>query len=87
MVFILFALAELVSNLGFFNSMVFGTKCLYRIISKNLGSSVQVKEEYLDYVKARGKYGDVAFLLLTGLGLLGISLLPLPADLFLVIAH
>jgi hypothetical protein len=78
MVFILFSFAELVSNLGFFNSMVFGTKCLYRLIRKRLGPSAQVKDEYLDYINTRGKYGDVSLLLLTGLGLLGISLLPIP---------
>jgi hypothetical protein len=87
MVFILFALAELVSNIGFFNNMVFGAKCLYRILRKRLGPSAQVNDEYIEFVYTRGKYGDVPLLLLTGLGLLGISLLPFPAGLLLALAH
>jgi hypothetical protein len=82
MVFILFGLAELVSNIGFFNSMVFGTKCLYRLITKKLKSSALVKDEYIEFVNSRGKYSDVTLLLFTGLGLLILSLLPFPVGIF-----
>jgi len=76
MVFIISALWELVSNLGLFNGMVFGARCFYRIFRKRIGPSAEVKEEYINFVNARRKYGDISILLLIGIGFLGMSVLP-----------
>ena len=76
MVFIVTAIWELVSNMGLFNSMVFGAKCFYRIFRKTIKPSTQVKEEYIEYVQGRRKFGSVPLLLLIGMGFLGISILP-----------
>lgn len=77
MVFIVSASWELVSNLGLFNSMVFGTKCFYRVFRQKIASSEKVKDEYLEFTKTRHKYGSVSLLLLIGIGLLGIAALPI----------
>ena len=77
MVFIISALWELVSNMGLFNSMVFGAKCLYRIFRRNISPSSQVKDEYIEYVNSRQKYSGVSTLLLIGIGFLGISVIPI----------
>jgi len=76
MVYIISALWELVSNMGLFNSMAFGAKCFYRLFMKRLGPSEQVKDEYIEYVNSREKFGDVPLLFLVGIGLLGISFIP-----------
>ena len=76
-VFIITGLAELVSNMGLFNSMVFGGKCLYRIFRQRLGTSAELKDEYIEYANTRRKYSGVSLLLIIGLGFLGISVLPI----------
>ena len=74
-VFIITGLMELVLNTGFFNSMAFGGKCLYRIFRRRLGPSAQLKEEYIEYANTRRKFAGISLLLITGMGFLGISVL------------
>ncbi|MCL2006589.1 MAG: DUF3899 domain-containing protein [Treponema sp.] len=75
MIFIITGLSQLVSNIGLFNSMVFGTKSLFRLFKSKLGPSEQVKEEYVEYVRNRKQYGEIPQLLIIGAVLLGLSVL------------
>lgn len=76
-VFITTALWQLVLNMGLFNSMIFGGKCLYRIFTKKLGTSPALKDEYVEYTNSRSKYTGIPVLLAIGLGMLGLSVLPI----------
>ena len=75
MVFLVCGLYQFVSNMGIFNSMVFGTKTLARLFRSKLGPSEQVKDEYIDYVKSRRKFTDVIQLLVISVVLIIISVL------------
>ena len=86
MAFIIPALWQIVSNIGFFNSLKFGTKLIYRLARKKPVPSSQVKDEYVEYVNSRVKFTDAATLLVMGIVLLIISVLPFPAGLLYFIS-
>jgi len=67
MVFFVSGLSKLIYNSGVFNSMVFGSKLIYRIFRKNIGASASLKDEYVEYTKSRVKYGDAGKMLLISL--------------------
>ena len=73
--FMLTALAEIVSNSGFFNSLVFGTKHLLRLIQNRLDPSDEVKDEYVEYIRNRQMYNDINILLSISLALFLVSVI------------
>ena len=75
LVFIVTGLGEFVLNTGFFNSLVFGGKCLYRIFRRRLASSSGLKDEYIEFTNTRLKFEGISLLLLIGFGFLGVSVL------------
>ncbi len=58
-VFLIVGLINLVENLGVFNGLKYGTKCLLRIIRGEKDNSETIKEGYIEYVKSRPKRRDV----------------------------
>ena len=75
MMFFLVALMEIVSNIGFFNGLAFGTKSWFRIFRNRIRPSSETKDEYVDYVKNRRKFTDIPMLLLIALVLFIMSVL------------
>ena len=75
MMFLFCALFEIVSNSGFFNGLVFGSKCVYRIFKSQLGTSAEVGDEYIEYINSRHKSGDVSALLFVGIIFFAVSVL------------
>jgi len=75
MVFLLYGLWEIVLNLGFFNGLVYGAKCLKDLWKSKLKSSVYLKDDYIDFVRSRKKRYDYKLLILLGIALLFISVL------------
>ena len=75
MVFFLTALMQIVRNIGFLNSAIFGSKALYRLFRNKLGPSTTVKDEYVDYVNSRRKFRDIPLLLIIGAVFLLLSIL------------
>ena len=75
MIFLICGLYQFISNVGIFNSFVFGTKSLAKLFRSKLGPSEQVKDEYLEYTQSRSKYGDTLQLIIISAGLLLISVL------------
>lgn len=63
-VFLFFGLGGLVKNLGMFNSLKYGTKCLLHIVQgKRHVASDQMVGGYMEYVKSRPKAKDVPWTL------------------------
>lgn len=75
MTFFLYGLWEIVLDSGFFNSLIFGTKCLKDLVRSKLSTSEYLKEDYLEFVNSRNKEYDFSILLLMGVIFLAVSIL------------
>ena len=64
MVFLIWGLIHMVGNMNVFASMIYGTKCLVKLIRGKQDSSQTVKEGYLEYLKARRRHSDIPMLML-----------------------
>lgn len=63
-VFLCFGLGGLVKNMGMFNSLKYGTKCLINMLrNKRQEPADKMKGGYLEYVKSRPKSRDVPWMM------------------------
>lgn len=53
MVFFISALGQLVSNLGMFNSFIYGFKCFFQIFKNKKSRAGEMRDGYLEYVQSR----------------------------------
>lgn len=75
MVFLIWGLIHMVGNMNVFASMIYGTKCLVKLIRGKQDSSQTVKEGYLEYLKARRRHTDIVMLMLFAGGFFVLSVL------------
>ena len=75
MVFLIWGLIHMVGNMNVFASMIYGTKCLVKLIRGKQDSSQTVKEGYLEYLKARRRHSDIPMLMLFAGGFFVLSVL------------
>ena len=75
MVFLIWGLIHMVGNMNVFASMIYGTKCLVKLIRGKQDSSQTVKEGYLEYLKARRRHTDIVMLMLFAGGFFVLSAL------------
>lgn len=75
MVFLIWGLIHMVGNMNVFASMIYGTKCLVKLIRRKQDSSQTVKEGYLEYLKARRRHTDIVMLMLFAGGFFVLSVL------------
>lgn len=75
MVFLIWGLIHLVGNMHVFASLIYGTKCLARMIRGKRDSSQTVKEGYLEYLKTRRHHTDIPMLMVFAAGFLILSVL------------
>lgn len=75
MVFLIWGLIHMVGNMNVFASMIYGTKCLVKLIRGKQDSSQTVKEGYLEYLKTRRRHSDIPMLLLFAGGFFVLSVL------------
>lgn len=75
MVFLIWGLIHMVGNMNVFASMIYGTKCLVKLIRGKQDSSQTVKEGYLEYLKARRRHTDIVMLMLFAAGFFILSVL------------
>lgn len=75
MVFLIWGLIHMVGNMNVFASMIYGTKCLVKLIRGKQDSSQTVKEGYLEYLKARRRHTDIVMLMLFAGGFFVLSIL------------
>lgn len=74
-IFFLTGIMEIAINTGFFNGLLFGTKCLYRLVRQKLGPSREVMDEYAQYASTRVKFYDAPSLLVISAALAAASVL------------
>ena len=75
MVFLIWGLIHMVGNMNVFASMIYGTKCLVKLIRGKQDSSQTVKEGYLEYLKTRRRHSDIPMLMLFAGGFFVLSVL------------
>ena len=75
MVFLIWGLIHMVGNMNVFASMIYGTKCLVKLIRGKQDSSQTVKEGYLEYLKTRRRHSDIPMLMLFAGGFFVLSAL------------
>lgn len=75
MVFLIWGLIHMVGNMNVFASMIYGTKCLVKLIRGKQDSSQTVKEGYLEYLKTRRHHTDIVMLMLFAAGFFILSVL------------
>ncbi len=66
MAFFCWGLCCLVGNMGVFNGLTYGTKCLIRLIRGKRESSEQMKDGYLAYIASRPRHADAPRMLCLG---------------------
>ena len=75
MVFLIWGLIHMVGNMNVFASMIYGTKCLVKLIRGKQDSSQTVKDGYLEYLKTRRRHSDIPMLMLFAGGFFVLSVL------------
>ena len=75
MVFLIWGLIHMVGNMNVFASMIYGTKCLVKLIRGKQDSSQTVKEGYLEYLKTRRRHTDIVMVMLFAGGFFVLSVL------------
>lgn len=75
MVFLIWGLIHMVGNMNVFASMIYGTKCLVKLIRGKQDSSQTVKDGYLEYLKTRRRHSDIPMLMLFAGGFFVLSAL------------
>lgn len=72
--FLCWGLLHLIGNLDMFASLLYGVKCLRKVIRGKQDPAEQMKDEYLEYRKSRKHHGDVPLLMLCAAGFSVLSL-------------
>lgn len=75
MVFLIWGLIHMVGNMNVFASMIYGTKCLVKLIRGKQDSSQTVKDGYLEYLKTRRRHTDIVMVMLFAGGFFVLSVL------------
>ena len=75
MEFLIWGLIHMVGNMNVFASMIYGTKCLVKLIRGKQDSSQTVKEGYLEYLKTRRRHTDIVMVMLFAGGFFVLSVL------------
>ncbi len=66
MAFLVWGLFRLVGSMDMFASLIYGTKCLLKLISGKQDSGEVMKEGYIEYLETRPRNSDPALLLFAG---------------------
>lgn len=74
-VFLLYGFWEFVLKVGFFNSLIFGSKHLKDIVFSNEDKSFSTEEDYITFISTRKKERDILVPMLMGGVLLVIAIL------------
>lgn len=75
MMFLILGLWRLIGNMGMFNSLKYGTKSLFRVLSNQKAPADKERDGYIAYVNSRPKHQDVLVTLLLSGGFLSLSVL------------
>ena len=75
MTFFFVALIQIVSNLGSFAGLSYGTKTLVKIMKNKQKASTDIKDDYAEHINNRSKFTDSSVLMLLGLLLFLVSVL------------
>lgn len=75
MTFFFVALMQIVSNLGSFTGLSYGTKTLFRIMKNKHKSSTDIRDDYVEHINNRRRFTDSSVLLLISLLLFLLSVL------------
>ncbi len=74
-VFLAWGLIHLIGNMDLFAGMIYGTKCLMKLIRGKQDPSQAMRDGYLEYLKTRRRHADVPMLLLFAAGFFVLSVL------------
>lgn len=75
MVYLIWGLIHTIGNMDMFASLIWGTKCLVRLIRGKQDSSQRMRDGYLEYVQSRRRHTDVPMLMVLAAGFFILSLL------------
>lgn len=66
MAFLAWGLFRLVGSMDMFASLIYGTKCLFKLMRGKQDSGESMKEGYLEYLRTRPRHSDPALLVFAG---------------------
>ncbi len=75
LVFFAWAMIHVLGNMNMFASMIYGTKCLMKMIKGKAEDGETMHENYVEYLKSRRKHGDIPVLFIFSGAFLVLSLI------------